>query len=150
MKKLTVVQKRKIRQDRWFDHLFFAGMILFFSFAGWFAFNNYFRYDIYHERVLAKYENKQLETGKTCMFRNELKMGATIPVLIEGETFYVCCPRCAENLKLNYTDSQFAVDQYSHHRIKKSKAFIVLNNNLNGKVRYFESEENFNHFKNQK
>jgi hypothetical protein len=81
------------------------------------------------------------------MFRNELKMGLATPVLIDGETYYVCCPMCADKLKLNYQDSRFAVDKYSHHRVKKSKAFIVLEKKSNGKVSYFESEENFKQIK---
>jgi len=147
MKKLTEAQKRQIVKDKWFNRLFLVGMILFFAFASWFAYNSYFRYDIMRNNMLAKFENKELTGQQICMFRNELKMGPATPVLIDGETYYVCCQMCADKLKLNFHDSQFAVDEYSHHRIKKSKAFIVLTKKSNGKVSYFESEENFKHFK---
>jgi hypothetical protein len=77
------------------------------------------------------------------MYRNKLDMGATIPVIIDGDTYYACCPGCADKLKLNYQDSQFGVDEYSHHKVKKSQAFIVLSDKSNGKVKYFESKKNF-------
>jgi len=147
MKKLTEAQKRQIVKDKWFNRLFLVGMILFFAFASWFAYNSYFRYDIYQERILAKFANKELDAQQVCMFGDELKTRPTKTVLIEGETYYVCCAMCADKLKLNFHDSQFAVDEYSHHRIKKSKAFIVLTKKSNGKVSYFESEENYNHIK---
>jgi len=147
MKKLTEAQKRQIVKDKWFNRLFLMGMILFFAFASWFAFNSYFRYDIHQEQMLAKFENKAIAAQQICMFGDELKTRPTKTVLIEGETYYVCCQMCADKLKLNFHDSQFAIDEYSHHRIKKSKAFIVLTKKSNGKVSYFESEENFNHFK---
>lgn len=146
MKKLTEAQKRQILKDKWFDRLFFAGMILFFSFAGWFAFNSYFRYDIYRERTLAKFENEIIVAQQICMFGDELKAKPTKAVLIEGETYYVCCQKCADKLKLNFHDSLFAKDAYSHHKVKKSSAFIVLSDRSKGKVRYFESENNFNQF----
>lgn len=126
MKKLTKAQKRQAIKDKWFNGFFLVGMILFFAFTFWFAYNSYLRYDIMRSIMLAKFENKELTGQQICMFRNELKMGPATPVLIDGETYYVCCQMCADKLKLNYQDSQFAVDEYSHHRIKKSKAFIVL------------------------
>ncbi|MDP3441221.1 MAG: hypothetical protein Q8T08_00030 [Ignavibacteria bacterium] len=147
MKKLTEVKKRKLVRDRWFNRLFIVGMILFFAVTSWFAFNSYFRYDIYQERMLAKFENKAIAAQQICMFGDELKTRPTETVVIEGETYYVCCQICADKLKINFHDSQFAVDEYSHHRIKKSKAFIVLTKKSNGKVSYFESEENYNHIK---
>ena len=146
MKKLTEAQKRQILKDKWFDRLFLAGIILFFSFTGWLAFNSYFRYDIYRERTLAKYENKIIAAQQICMYGNDLKARPTETVLIEGETYYVCCQKCADKLKLNFHDSRFAIDEYSHNRIKKSSAFIVLSDKSKGKVRYFESENNFNQF----
>lgn len=150
MKKLTKTQKRQMVRDKWFDRLFLVGMILFFAFASWFAFNNYFRYDIYQSRLLKDLENKKLEPQQICMFRNQLIMETTKSVKIDGEIYYACCPGCAEKLKNNYQESQFALDEYSHHLIKKSKAFIVLDKKTKGKVRYFESERNFNQFNNSK
>ena len=150
MKKLTKTQKRQMVKDKWFNRIFLAGIILFFAFASWFAFNSYFRYDIYQSRMLKDLENKKLEPQLVCMFRNQLIMEESSAVDIDGETFYACCPGCADNLRSNNADSQFAIDEYSHHRIKKSKAFIVLDNKAKGNVRYFESEENFKHYNNQK
>lgn len=147
MKKLTEAQRRKIKMDRAVDLIFLICGIMFFAFTGWIAFNSYFRYDIVKNNLLAKFKNKEVSGQQICMFRNELKMGTATPVLIDGDTYYVCCPMCADKLKLNYQDSQFAVDKYSRHRVKKTKAFIVLDKESNGKVSYFESEENFNHFK---
>ena len=146
MKRLTEAQKRKAINDKWIDRLFLFVFTLFFGFAFWFAYNSYFRYDIYKERILVKLENKEVEPQQICMFRNQLIIGATSSIVIDGETFYVCCPGCADNLKNNYMDSQFAFDGYSHHKIKKTKAIIVLKNKNNLKVGYFETENNFNQF----
>jgi len=148
MKKLTDAQRRKIKKERMVNLIFLFIGIMFFAFTAWLAFIDYFRYDIIKSNWLAKFKNKEVSGQQICMFRNELKMGTTTPVLIDGETYYVCCPMCGDKLKFNYQDSQFAVDQYSHHRIKKAKAFIVLDKKSSGKVSYFEFEENFNHFNN--
>jgi len=147
MKKLTEAQKRRIKTDRLVDRAFLFSGILFFGFVSWIAFNNYYGYDIRKNSLLAKFENKEVKGQQICMYRNKLNVGPSIPIVIDGETYYVCCPMCADNLKLNNQDSQFAVDKFSHQRVKKTKAFIVLDKKSNGKVSYFESEENFNHFK---
>ena len=97
--------------------------------------------------MLAKFDNKEVKGEQVCMYRNKLNVGPSIPVVIDGETYYVCCLGCGDKLKQNYQDSQYGEDKFSHHRIKKTKAFIALTKKSNGKVSYFESEENFNHFK---
>lgn len=150
MKKVTKTQKRQLLKDKWFNRIFLVGMILFFAFATWFAFNSYFRYDIYQSRMLKDLENKKLESQQICMFRNQLIMEAASSIEIDGQTYYACCPGCAEKLKNNYQESQFAIDEYSHHRIRKTKAFIILNNKSTRKVSYFESEKNYNQFINSK
>lgn len=147
MKKLSKAQKRQIVKDKWFDRLFLVGIVLFFACVSWVAFNNYYGYDIRKNSLLAKFENKEVKGQQICMYRNKLNVGPSIPVVIDGETYYACCPICADKLKLNYQDSQFAVDKYSHQSVKKTKAFIVLDKKTKGEVSYFESEENFNHFK---
>ena len=147
MKKLTEAQKRRIKTDRLIDRIYFFCGILFFGFVSWVAFNNYYGYDIRKYFLLAKFENKEVKGQQICMYRNKLNVGPSIPVLIDGETYYGCCQGCADKLTQNYQDSQYGEDKFSHHRIKKTKAFIVLQKKSNGKVNYFESEENFNHFK---
>lgn len=147
MKILTEAQKRRIKTDRLIDRIFLICGILFFGFVFWITFNNYYGYDIRKYLLLAKFENKEVKGQQICMYRNKLIVRSSIPVLIDGETYYVCCPMCADKLKLNYQDSRYAVDKYSHQPVKKTKAFIVLDKKSNGKVSYFESEENFNHCK---
>jgi hypothetical protein len=147
MKKLNEVQKRKIKTDRLIDRIFLLSGILFFGIVSWVAFNNYYGNDIRKNLLLAKFENKEVKGQQICMYRNNLIVGSSIPVIIDGDTYYVCCPMCADKLKLNYQDSRFAVDKYSLNSVKKSNAFIVLDKKSNGKVSYFESGENFNHFK---
>ena len=147
MKKLTEAQKRRIKTDRFVDRVFLFSGILFFGFVSWVAFNNYYGYDIRKNLLIAEFENKEVKAQQICMYRNKLNVDPSIPVLIEGETYYVCCQGCADKLQQNYQDSQYSEDKFSHHRIKKTKAFIVLQKKSNGKVNYFESKENFNHFK---
>ena len=147
MKKLTETQKRRIKTDRLIDRIYLFCGILFFGFVSWVAFDNYYGYDIRKYFLLAKFENKEVKGQQICMYRNRLIVGSSIPVVIEGETYYVCCQGCVDKLQQNYQDSQYGEDKFSHHRIKKTKAFIVLDKKSNGKVSYFESEENFNHFK---
>ncbi|BBE19898.1 hypothetical protein AQPE_4086 [Aquipluma nitroreducens] len=147
MKKLTEAQRRKIKKDRVVDLIFLLSGIMFFAFTGWIAFNNYYGYEIRKNSLLAKFENKEVKGQQICMYRNKLNVGPSIPVVIDGETYYVCCQGCGDKLKQNYQDSQYGEDKFSHHRIKKTKAFIALTKKSQGKVSYFESEENFNHFK---
>jgi|APDOM4702015159_1054818.scaffolds.fasta_scaffold16331_3 YHS domain-containing protein len=147
MKKLTEAQKRRLKTDRLIDRIYLFSGILFFGIVSWVAFNNYYGYDIRKNLLLAKFENKEIKGQRICMYWNKLNVGTSIPVVIDGETYYVCCQGCADKLKQNYRDSQYGEDKFSHHRIKKTKAFIVLQKGSNGKVSYFESEENFNHLK---
>lgn len=99
MKKLTEAQKRRIKTDRLIDRIFLFIGILFFCFISWVAFNSYYKYDIRKNLLLSKFENKVVKGQQICMYRNKLNMGPFIPVLIEGETYFVCCNGCGDKLK---------------------------------------------------
>jgi hypothetical protein len=148
MKELTKSQKKRIAKERPINYLVILVGILFFAFEIWFAYNKNIDHDVNKSKIHIDFESKELSASQVCMFGDELKMKPTRSILIEGEIYYVCGQSCEDNLKRNYLDSQFAVDEYSHHRLKKSKAFIGLDKKLNGKVKYFESEKNFKGFNN--
>ena len=80
-------------------------------------------------------------TDEVCMVNDAYMGKLQIPVPVNGKTYYGCCKMCVKTLNENKL-SRTAVDPYNNKRIDKSEAFIVLVDE-SGKVAYFESEDNF-------
>lgn len=70
---------------------------------------------------------------------NDQFMGrAQIPVVVEGRTYYGCCPACKEKLE-KQPAARTASDPVTGQPVDKAKAVIVQDGL--GKVLYFASEE---------
>ncbi|HEY0142804.1 MAG TPA: hypothetical protein VGF48_18025 [Thermoanaerobaculia bacterium] len=82
---------------------------------------------------------KKVETKKVCMI-NEHAMGKDqIPVEIEGKTYYGCCDMCKKALAAD-ASKRVAKDPVSGKAVDKATAVIAAQED--GKVFYFENEEN--------
>lgn len=66
-----------------------------------------------------------------------------IPVLIDGRTYYGCCPACKETLEKR-PEARMALDPVTQEPVDKAKAVIVKD--ATGKVLYFASEETLRRF----
>lgn len=82
---------------------------------------------------------KKVETKTVCMI-NEQAMGKDqIPVEIDGKTYYGCCEMCKKALASDAA-KRSAVDPVSGNAVDKATAVIAAQED--GRVFYFESEEN--------
>ena len=78
------------------------------------------------------------DPSQVCMV-NDLFMGrAQIPVVVEGRTYYGCCPDCKAKLE-NQPAVRTAQDPVTGEAVDKAKAVIVQDGS--GKVLYFASED---------
>lgn len=80
-----------------------------------------------------------VESKSVCMINDRAMAIEQIPVVIEGKTYFGCCPMCKERLEKDAA-SRYAVDPVSGKKVDKAKAVIGA---LPGAVVvYFESAEN--------
>lgn len=78
------------------------------------------------------------DTSQVCMINDQFMGRAQIPVVVEGRTYYGCCPACKEKLE-KQPESRMAIDPATGEQVDKARAVIVQNSA--GKVMYFASEE---------
>ncbi len=87
-----------------------------------------------------------IDPSLVCMVNDAYMEVTQIPVPVNGKTYYGCCQGCVDKLN-NMESARRAIDPYSGNTVDKSEAYIVLTN-PQGAVAYFESESNYNAFKN--
>lgn len=81
---------------------------------------------------------KAAKTSEVCMINDEVMKKPQIPVVVEGKTYYGCCPACAKTLKGD-PSSRYSKDPQTGKEVDKAKAFIT--EGPSGAALYFESEE---------
>jgi YHS domain-containing protein len=86
----------------------------------------------------------EVETKYVCMINNQRFDKAQIPIQVSGKTYYGCCEMCKETLR-NKPASRMATDPVSKKKVDKAKA--VIGADADGKVFYFENQENMKKFK---
>ena len=89
--------------------------------------------------VQAESALKQVDSNHVCMITDQEFAREQIPVEVEGKTYYGCCEMCKAKLN-NNPESRVATDPVSGNKVDKAEA--VIGAAPNGKVFYFESEEN--------
>lgn len=78
------------------------------------------------------------DASQVCMV-NDLFMGRPqIAVVVEGRTYYGCCPACKDKLE-KQPAARTALDPVTGESVDKAKAVIVQDGS--GKVLYFASED---------
>jgi len=82
---------------------------------------------------------KPVDSNHVCMITDQEFAREQIPVEVEGKTYYGCCEMCKAKLN-NNPESRVATDPVSGNNVDKAEA--VIGAAPDGKVFYFESEEN--------
>lgn len=88
-----------------------------------------------------------VEPQYVCMINNQSYDKEQIPIEIEGKTYYGCCPMCEGQLRAD-PSSRSAIDPVSGSKV--DKATSVIGSAPDGKVYYFENQENMSQFKDDK
>jgi YHS domain-containing protein len=86
---------------------------------------------------------KRVEPKLICMMNNKFMGSEQMPIEVEGRTYYGCCPMCAQTLKTD-ASARTATDHVSGKSVDKAAA--VIGADKDGKVYYFENEENLKTF----
>lgn len=84
------------------------------------------------------------DPSQVCMVNDQFMGRAQIPVVVEGRTYYGCCPMCKEKLE-KQTEMRVAHDPVTGEEVDKAKAVIVQD--PAGKVLYFASENTLRRFR---
>lgn len=138
LKTISTVSKK----EKFINRLFVSAGILFILSSLWFFYINYLQEDIAKSRMIKEFANKELPSAQICMYGDEIQGKPAIAFSIGNETFYACCESCQKKLMINFQGSQYSIDPFSFKRIKKSQAIIMLDHQVEGKVKYFESTDN--------
>lgn len=81
---------------------------------------------------------------------NDAYMGVDqIKVPVAGKMYYGCCEMCVDKLN-NLESVRYGTDPYTGQSVDKADAFIVLKSKATGAVFYFESEETYIKYKQEK
>jgi len=86
----------------------------------------------------------RVEAQYVCMVNNKMFSVVQIPVEVEGKTYYGCCQMCEARLKQDAAIRK-AVDPVSGAEVDKADA--VIGAKRDGSVYYFETEENYEAFR---
>lgn len=78
------------------------------------------------------------DVSQVCMINDQFMGRAQIPVVVDGRTYYGCCPACKEKLE-KQPAARSALDPVTGEQVDKARAVIVQD--AGGKVLYFASEE---------
>ncbi len=87
-----------------------------------------------------------VEHRYVCMVNNQLFPNEQIPVQVEDKTYYGCCEMCKERLAKDQA-ARTAIDPVSGKSVDKANA--VIGALPDGKVFYFESEQNLDTYRTQ-
>ena len=87
---------------------------------------------------------KKVESQYVCMINNKLFDKVQIPTIVNGKTYYGCCPMCKEKLEKS-PEARSATDPVSNKKVDKSTAIIGAE--ADGTVHYFENEANLKRYK---
>lgn len=79
------------------------------------------------------------DRSQVCMVNDHFMGARQIPVLVDGRTYYGCCPMCKARLEQEPA-TRTAVDPVSRSIVDKATA--VIGKTRSGATFYFESEQN--------
>lgn len=84
------------------------------------------------------------DASQVCMVNDQFMGRPQIPVVVDGRTYYGCCPACKDKLE-KQPAARTAHDPVTGEQVDKSKAVIVQDGS--GKVLYFASEDTLRRFR---
>lgn len=85
----------------------------------------------------------RVPSNMVCMVNNQYMGREQIPVVVDGRTYFGCCPMCKGRLGSD-ASARVGSDPVSGKPVDKALAVIAKNDV--GDVFYFEDEANFNRF----
>lgn len=85
----------------------------------------------------------EVDSKYVCMITDQEFAREQVPVEVEGKTYYGCCEMCKAKLK-NNPQSRVATDPITGNNVDKAEA--VIGAAPDGKVFYFESEQNLSQY----
>lgn len=85
----------------------------------------------------------EVDSKYVCMITDQEFAREQIPVEVDGKTYYGCCEMCKAKIK-NNPQSRLATDPVSGNNVDKADA--VIGAAPDGKVFYFESEDNLTQY----
>lgn len=83
----------------------------------------------------------RLSNSQVCMVNNRFMNKEQTPVPVNNSVYYGCCEKCVEALK-NDSTFRYALDEYTHQKVDKANAVILLKPASDEEVLYFATEEN--------
>ena len=83
-------------------------------------------------------------TELVCMVNDAFMNEKQIPVAVNGNIYYGCCPICKDRLA-NEETARTAVDPVTNKKVDKASAYIAITGDK-GAVSYFEDEANYQKF----
>lgn len=86
----------------------------------------------------------RVESHLVCMVNDQFFGKQQIPVKVEDRIYYGCCDMCEAKIRQNRS-VRLAVDPVSHRSV--DKALAVIGALADGKVYYFENEQNLRTFR---
>jgi len=95
-------------------------------------------------QVLPAGVSRVTDASQVCMVNDQFMGRPQIPVLVEGRTYYGCCPECKEKLE-KQSATRTARDPVTGAEVDKAKAVIVQD--ASGKVLYFGSEDTLRRYR---
>lgn len=90
---------------------------------------------------------QKVEANLVCMINDTFMNVQQIPTKVDGKIYYGCCPMCKEKLEKS-AEARTATDPVSGNKVDKATAIIGAQ--ADGRVHYFENEENMKKFDAQK
>lgn len=86
---------------------------------------------------------KPVEARMVCMINNKAFDKEQMAILVDGKTYYGCCPMCKSMLEKDAAQRS-AVDPVSGKAVDKASA--VIGSDSDGNTYYFENQDNFKKF----
>ena len=84
------------------------------------------------------------DSSQVCMVNNQFMGVSQIPVVVQGRTYFGCCPDCKAKLETQPA-LRTAVDPVTGEPVDKATAVIVQDGS--GKVFYFASEDTLHRYR---
>ena len=84
------------------------------------------------------------DASQVCMVNDQFMGRAQIPVVVEGKTYFGCCPACKEKLETQPV-YRTAKDPVTGADVDKARAVIAQD--ASGKVLYFASEDSLRRYR---
>lgn len=123
-----------------------GALLIFVVAAIWFVSTFSIKPGIQQTQAINQLMAGPVEAPQVCMVGNRIENDPTLEVVINDKSYFVCCPKCENELKYNRNNEQIARDFNTGEPVDKASAFIAMDKHRNGKVVYFKTRESLNSY----